>query len=124
MVSLLVISIISPGTVELKFLSGENFRQFHHLVMLAKILFREFFVLCQQSHRAYGDLYHIGKNFKSFCNTKVPGLGKIFVQRKFSAMQYIGILHVPLITVYMPLLYLGSQIVSPRASTTESQATL
>ena len=33
----------------------------------------------------------LGENFDYFCNTKVhvPGLGEIFVQRKFLAIQYV-----------------------------------
>ena len=38
----------------------------------------------------YGDLYCIGKNFfmKFFCITKIAGLGKIFIQWKFSRTWY------------------------------------
>ena len=73
-----------------KFSPGENFHQFHHLVLLAKICS----AICLSCLNDYIE-YNIMVTFTAltkiysieyFCNTTVPGLGKIFVQRKFSVI--------------------------------------
>ena len=63
-----------------KFSPGENFRQFCHLLSLAKFLSCKFFcpVLIITTLTTLVKIY----SAEYFCNTKVAGLGEIFCQAK------------------------------------------
>ena len=68
-----------------KFSPGEKFRQFRHLLLLAKFFIREFlsrvndYIEDMATFTALVKIYSI----KYFCNTKVSGLGKILSSENF-----------------------------------------
>ena len=66
---------------------GENFRQFRHLLALAKFLSHEFFDGYTEDMATFTALAKIYSS-EYFCNARVAGIGEIFVQRKFSAIRY------------------------------------
>ena len=71
---------------------GENFRQFHHPILLAKILSMN--ILSRvNDYRGYGNLYCIGEIYSTehFRNKKVARVGETFVQQKFLAIWYMYI---------------------------------
>ena len=74
-----------------KFSPGENIYQFHHLLSLAKFLSREFLVDYIEDMATITALAKIYST-KYFCNTKVSGVGEIFVKRKFSHIRYYEVL--------------------------------
>ena len=77
----------------LKFSPWENFRQFRHLLSLAKFLSHEYFVLCSDYIEDMATFTILAKiySIKYFCNTKISGLGEIFVKRKFSCIRYLPV---------------------------------
>ena len=74
---------------------SRKFSSFSPPALIGEIFILQIFVLCQWLYKAYNDLYHMDENkiysTEYFCNAKVHvvGLGEIFVQQKFSAVQYI-----------------------------------
>lgn len=69
------------------FARRNNFSQIHHLLLLANMLSRKFFLLCKRLHRRYSDLYCIGEFFLQ-CSATWIKLGEIFIQQNISLMRY------------------------------------
>ena len=70
-----------------KFSAGENFR---HSLLLAKFLLYEFLSCVTKYIEDMVSFTALAKicSTEYFCNTKVAGIGKIFVQRKICCIQY------------------------------------
>ena len=63
------------------FLPAENFRQLHHLLSLAKIVSMNFLSCVNDRIDDMATFTALAKIYSTeyFCNTKVAGLGEIFV---------------------------------------------
>ena len=66
-----------------KLLPGESYHQFRHLFLLAKFLLCKCLSCVNDYIEDIAPLAEIYST-KYFCNTKVAGLGEIFVQQKMS----------------------------------------
>ena len=70
-----------------KFSPGENFHQFHHLLLLANFLpCVNDYIEDMASFTTLAKIYSI----EYFCSIKVAGLGEIFVQQNFCYIRYLG----------------------------------
>ena len=78
-----------------KFSPGENFCQFRHLLSLAKFLSHEFLSCVNDYIEDMATLIALVKIYftEYFCNTKLAGLGEIFVKQKFLRIWYFGLKH-------------------------------
>ena len=73
-----------------KFSPGENFRQFCHVLSLAKFFLSVNFLSRDNDYiEDMATFTALAKIYSTeyFCNAKVAGIGEIFVQRKFSAIR-------------------------------------
>ena len=83
-----------------KFLPGESIRQFGHLLSLTKFFYPRIFCPVLTTNILFRVNYYIEDmvtfmalvkiySTEYFCNAKVAGIGKIFVQQKFSVVWYM-----------------------------------
>ena len=86
-----------------KFSPGENFRQFHHLLSLAKFLSHEFFSSYVNHYiEDMATLPHWWKFIPPNISAlqKVSVLGEFFIKRKFSRIRYYHVYIIHVLMVY------------------------
>ena len=79
----------STTTIYVEIFARRNFCQFRHLLLLAKFVSHRFFNDYIEDMATFTALAKIYST-KYFYNTKVAGLGGIFVQRKFCHIWYMS----------------------------------